>query len=279
MNIGVTTIVAVVAVLVPTLSLADSKVIARIDGVEVTQSDIDFAATELGPMLSRHSEDDRKRVLVSYVIENQLMADAAVEEKLDETESFDSRRKYHDRRALADAYFAERIKDAVPEEEAKKFYDETYKPQEQAHVRHILLKSEEEAKRVAERLEAGESFATLAEEKSEDKAKGGDLGFIARGQTVKPFEEAAFSLKVGEVSKPVETKFGWHIIQVEERRNQPPPPFEKEKQKITTQLLQARAQKLIAGLRDAVTIEYTDPEVRDLMEAEAKPSDRTSGTN
>lgn len=207
--------------LVPVSAASESTIVARVNGVELTQSDLDFAATELGPMLARHSQDDRKRALISYVIENQLMADAAVEENLNHEEKFSDRQKYHDRRALADAYFAKHIKGAVPEEAAKEFYDEQYKPQEQVHARHILLESEEEAERVAERLQAGEDLSKLAKDQSKDKAQGGDLGFISRGQTVKPFEDAAFSLKEREISKPVQTKFGWHIIQIQETGHSP----------------------------------------------------------
>jgi len=95
---------------------------------------------------------------------------------------------------------------------------------EQIHARHILVATEEEARQVLERLKAGEDFAQLARELSRDTASGkngGDLGWIGRGMTVEPFEKAAFALEVGRWSEPVQTQFGFHIIQVLEREMRP----------------------------------------------------------
>lgn len=91
---------------------------------------------------------------------------------------------------------------------------------EQAHARHILVETEEEANQVLERLEAGEDFAALAEELSTDTgsaANGGDLGFVPQGSFVPAIDEAVFNLPIGQVSEPIETQFGWHIVEVLER--------------------------------------------------------------
>jgi parvulin-like peptidyl-prolyl isomerase len=91
---------------------------------------------------------------------------------------------------------------------------------EQAHARHILVETEDEAKKVVERLKNGEDFATLAKELSKDSgsaAQGGDLGFVPRGSFVETVDEAVFSLPLGQVSDPIQSDFGWHVVEVLER--------------------------------------------------------------
>jgi peptidyl-prolyl cis-trans isomerase C len=257
-----------VAILLPLSAAADDPVVARVNGEAIKQSDLDFASSELGQQLSNYSPQDRKKLLVGYVIQIELMAGAGAKEGLDKKDNFGDRVKYHTRRALANAYFDASIRDAVSEEAAREFYQENYKPQQQVHARHILVATEEEAKEVAERLEKGEDFAALAKEKSKDKGEGGDLGFIARGQTVKPFEDAAFGLDVGQISEPVQSQFGWHIIKVEEKRDQPPPSFEQVKEAIIAQLAQLKAQEVVTGLRNTATVEFIDPEIKKVMEGD-----------
>ncbi len=271
---------------VPLSAAADDAVVARVDGVDIKQSDLDFAASEVGPRLGNYRPEDRKRVLLQFVIENELMASAGAENNLDKADTFNERVKYHTRRALRDAYFDASITGAVTDADAKKIYDEkiaNMKPEQEVHARHILVESEEEAKEVKERLKKGEDFAALAKEKSKDtNAEGGDLGFFTRGQMLKPFEDAAFALDIGELSDPVQTQFGWHIIKVEEKRDQELPSFEEVKEAILTQLVAQKAQVVITGLRDAASIEIVDPELKRSMddaalrgEAPALPEEET----
>ncbi len=115
---------------------------------------------------------------------------------------------------------------------------------EQVHARHILVETEEEAQQVIERLEAGEDFAALADELSIDTSgEGGDLGWFPRGQMVPEFEEAAFALQPGEISDPVQSSFGYHIIELLER--EPDRPLEE------SMLAQTRAAALSDWLEEA----------------------------
>ena len=252
---------------------ADDPVVARVNGVDIKQSDLDFAASEVGSRLASLEPTDRKRVLLQYVIENELMAGAGQTDALDKTDSFPARVKYHERRALRDAFFDAKISGAVTEDEAKKIFDAKIgevKPEQEVHARHILVATKAEAKEVAERLKNGEDFATVAKEKSKDTgAEGGDLGFFTRGQMLKPFEDAAFALEVGQISEPVQTQFGWHIIKVEEKRDQPLPTFDQVKSAIIAQLVQAKAQEVVTGLRDKAKIEVIDPDLKKAMDAAA----------
>ncbi len=259
--------------ILPLSAKADDAVVARVNGVDIKQSDLDFAASEVGPRLANYSPEDRRKVLLQYVIENELMAEAGQKDGLDKQATFPARVKYHDRRALRDAFFDTSIVGAVSQDAAKKIYDEkiaTMKPQQEIHARHILVATEDEAKKVKQRLENGEDFATVAKEVSKDAgAEGGDLGFFTRGQMLKPFEDAAFALEVGQISDPVQTQFGWHIIKVEEKRDQPLPTFDQVKDAITAQLVQQKAQEVVTGLRDAAKIEVVDPELKKAMDSDA----------
>jgi peptidyl-prolyl cis-trans isomerase C len=259
--------------LVPLPAAADDTVVARVNGFDIKQSDLDFAASEVGTRLASLPVGDRRRVLLQYVIENELMAGAGQTDNLDKSDTFPSRVKYHERRALRDAFFDDKISGAVTEADAKKIFDEQIvevKPQQEVHARHILVATEAEAKEVAERLKKGEDFAVIAKEKSKDTgAEGGDLGFFTRGQMLKPFEDAAFALDVGQISEPVQTQFGWHIIKVEEKRDQALPTFDQVKAAIVAQLIQAKAQEVVTGLRDTAKIEVVDPELKKAMDAAA----------
>jgi peptidyl-prolyl cis-trans isomerase C len=252
--------------LVPLAAAADDAVVARVNGHEIKQSDLDFAATEIGPRLATIRPDDRRRILLQFVIENELMAGAGEKDKLDQTDTFPARVKYHTRRALRDAFYDSGIAGAVSDADAKQIYDEKIskmKPEQEVHARHILVETKEEAEEVIKRLKNGEDFATVADEKSKDtNAKGGDLGFFTRGQMLKPFEDAAFALEPGQISEPVQTQFGWHVIKVEEKRDQPLPSYDEVKEAIMGQLIQQKAQQVVTNLRDSATIDIVDPELK-----------------
>jgi peptidyl-prolyl cis-trans isomerase C len=258
-------------------ALADDPVIAKINGIEVKQSDLDFAASEVGSQLANYPEADQKRLLLQFVIDNQLMADAADKDGLGSAPEFEGRLAYHKRRALRDAYYDKAIKGAVSEDDAKKIYDEKVaglKPEQEIHARHILVDTEDEAKAVAERLKKGEDFATVAKEKSKDaNAEGGDLGFFTRGQMLKPFEDAAFALEVGQISEPVKTQFGWHIIKVEEKRDRKPPAFDEVKGPIMAQLSQQKAQETMRALHKDAKIEILDENIKKSMQDAATQGD------
>jgi peptidyl-prolyl cis-trans isomerase C len=263
-------LIAVTFACVPVAALAEDIVVATINGVDIKQSDLDFAASEVGAQLANYPPEDRRRMLLQFVMENELMAEAATKDGLDSGQSFDDRLKYHRRRALRDAYFDKAVRNAVTDDEAKKVFDQkiaTVKPEPEIHARHILVATEAEAKEIEERLKKGEDFATLAKEKSKDpSAEGGDLGFFGKGQMLKPFEDAAFALEVGQISDPVQTQFGWHIIKVEEKRTRPLPTFDQVKDTIVGQLTQQKAKEAINQLHESAKIDIKDPQIKKSME-------------
>jgi peptidyl-prolyl cis-trans isomerase C len=245
-------------------ALAEDKVLVKVDGIGITEAQVKLAESEIGPELAGMPEEQRRRILVEYLLDNQLMATAGTADNLGQGAQFEARLAYYRGRALRDAYFEKIITATVTEVEAKKIYDEQVgkvAPQEEVRARHILVGTKEEAQEVIELVRRGDDFGEVAKEKSKDKgsgAQGGDLGFFARGQMVKPFEEAAFSLKPGDLSEPVESQFGWHVIKVEEVRKKPLPTFESVKDRIVASMLQRKAQEVVLGLRGKAKIEILD---------------------
>lgn len=249
-------------------SLAQDKVLARVNGRTITEADMKLAEAEIGNDLGSIPAEQRRRVLVEYLIENHLLAEAAEGEKMGSGIAFDERMKYWQRRALRDAYFDKSVKGAVTEAEAKKLYDSQVaaaKPQEEARARHILVDNELKAKEIFEKIAHGEDFARMAREHSKDpgsKEDGGDLGYFSRGQMVPQFEEAAFKLKNGEMSQPIQSQFGWHIIKLEDKRQRGAPPFDTIKERIMASLVHKKAQELVQTLRDKAKLEFVDPALK-----------------
>ncbi|XSG82078.1 MAG: peptidylprolyl isomerase [Methyloligella sp. ZOD6] len=252
------------------LPAAAEDIVARVNGKDITQQDLDFAASEVGGQLSSFPENERKRMLVQFVIENELMATAAEKEKLDEADNFDERLDYHRRRALRDAYYDEKVEAAISEKVAQTIYEEQAKKMKQEkelRARHILVPTKEEAEEVKKQLEDGADFAELAKEKSRDpSAENGDLGFFGKGQMVKPFEQAVFKLKKGELSDPVQTQFGWHIIEVTDERSRQVPEFDDVKEAIMGKLLQSKVQSSLRELQADAKIEILDEDVKKAMQ-------------
>jgi peptidyl-prolyl cis-trans isomerase C len=255
-------------------ALSQSAVVAKVNGKVITEADLKLADAEIGNDLGSLPEDTKRRVLVEYLIEHSLFADAAEAQKLTSGAAFDERMQYWRRRALRDTYFDVKIRDAVSDTEAKKFYEaqvSQLKPQEEIKARHILVESKEKAVEIFEKIAHGAEFAQMAKEFSKDpgtKDEGGDLGFFGRGQMVPQFEEAAFKLASGDVSQPVETQFGWHLIRIDERRERKPPAFEQIKDRIVLSMVHRKAQEAIAEFRKGAQIEYVDPAIKKQVDQE-----------
>ena len=162
----------------------------------------------------------------------------------------------------------------ITAEESKAFYDNNpnyFKQPDQVRARHILIKVDPEAdeaelqkarqkiEAIEARLKAGEDFAELAKELSEgpSAAKGGDLGFFDRQQMVKPFADAAFALKPGEISGVVQTRFGYHLIKVEERKPETKIPYQEVKDRLEQSLKQQKAEKMLNTYLETLTAQAT----------------------
>lgn len=257
-----------------TKSTQETKPVAKVGGKVITEADVKLADAEIGGDLGQLPDGTKRRVLIEYLIENEVFATAAEGAKLAAGPAYEARIGYWRRRALRDLYFETAVRDAVKDDEAQKFYDEqvkAIKPQEEVQAKHILVEDEAKAKEIVEKLGKGGDFAVLAKEFSKDpgsKDTGGDLGYFGRGQMVPEFEKAAFELEKGKVSAPVKSSFGFHVIKVEDKRTKAPPTFDQVKDRIKTSMMQQKAQAVGTELRNKAQIEYIDEGVKKMVDDE-----------
>ncbi|WP_244489174.1 peptidylprolyl isomerase [Devosia sp. Root685] len=255
--------------------VAPETVVATVGGESITEADLSFAAEDLAQDLAQMPAPERRAFLLRVLIDMKVMAGAAKTAGMDQTELFAQRLNYLKERALRRAYFADAIAGQVTEEAVRADYDKfvaDFKPAEEVHARHILVETKEEADAIKAELDTGGDFATIAQEKSIDPgsgANGGDLGFFSKGMMVPEFETAAFALaNPGDVSAPVQSQFGWHIIKLDEKRESSPPAFEQIAPQIQQQVLMRVFNEKVEELMAGVTIDVTDPELKAAMDAQ-----------
>jgi peptidyl-prolyl cis-trans isomerase C len=179
---------------------------------------------------------------------------------------------------MADYYLEHEAKTHINDTVLKAKYDELAKqatPVQEVHARHILVKTEAEAKDIIAQLKKGADFEKLAKDKSTDPgsgASGGDLGYFTKDKMVPEFADAAFKLDVGKVSDaPVHSQFGWHVIQVLDKRNQPLPEFEKVKPQLENIVLQDEERKVMDDLHKTAKIEKFNPDGTPMVAAPPAP--------
>ncbi|MGE0230835.1 MAG: peptidylprolyl isomerase [Flavobacteriaceae bacterium] len=243
---------------------AAEKVVATVNGIEITEAQVAAAIADLAKALANRPPDEVRRYVITYLIDMELMSKRAREAGLDESEDYKARLDYLEKKALLELYLDKVGKDATSDEAAKKLYDDLVKkiePETEVHAAHILVETEEEAKDIRKQLAGGADFAVLAKEKSKDPGSGpdgGDLGFFTKDAMVPEFAETAFSLEPGAISDPVKSQFGWHIIRVEEKREKAPPTFEEVKPQILEMVAQQAQRDEVVGARDSAKVTRAD---------------------
>jgi peptidyl-prolyl cis-trans isomerase C len=189
-----------------------------------------------------------------------LVAQAAEEKKITEDGDFKRRLAYLRNKLLMETMLHAEAKSALTDAAMHKVYEDATKQmsgEKEVRARHILVPTEDEAKAVHAELKKGTDFAELARLKSKDPgaAEGGDLGYFTKDQMVPEFAETAFKLDPGQMSEPVKTAFGWHVIKSEDKRDRPVPPFEQVKDQIQSYVARKAQADVIARLRQGAKIE------------------------
>jgi peptidyl-prolyl cis-trans isomerase C len=240
-----------------------SPVVARANGVDIHESDLAFAEEEIGGNMPQMGPDQKRDYLITYLADVIVMSQAAEQKKVGDNPDVQRRLAFDRNRVLMEALLQQAGKAAITDAAMHQVYDDAVKqmPAEQeVHARHILVPTEEEAKAIEVELKKGADFATLAKEKSKDPgaADGGDLGYFTKDQMVPEFAEAAFKLDKGQISDPIHTQFGWHIIKVEDKRTKPTPSFDQVKAQLENYVAHRAQAELVDNLRKSAQIERLD---------------------
>jgi peptidyl-prolyl cis-trans isomerase C len=246
----------------------DATVVAKVGDLEITQSELDLAIANLDPQLAQLPDEQKKVAALSGAIDVKLLAANATAAGLQDDAEYKRRMAFIAERELHNAFFKKNVVDAVTADEVKARYEKeiaALPKQEEVRARHILVKTEEEAKQIITDLDAGKDFVELAKEKSTDpnKTEGGDLGYFTKGRMVPEFEEAAFALEKGAYTKtPVKTQFGFHVIRLEDKRDAPPPAFEAVEQQVRQLVMRDKYLALIEKAKSEQKIEIVDEALR-----------------
>jgi peptidyl-prolyl cis-trans isomerase C len=223
------------------------------------------------PDFATFDETIRQNVLRGLVSER-LIYQEAQKAGFDKNAEVKKRIEQMQKQIVMQSFIEDKAKALVTDAQLKAAYEEKVKaakanPTEEASARHILVASEEEAKKIAEELKKGGDFDKIAKEKSTDKgsgARGGELGWFTKDKMVPEFADAAFKLKKGEISAPVKSAFGWHIIKLEDRRNVQVASFDEMKDELRGELTNKAVQSYVESLLKTADIKYYDADGKEL---------------
>lgn len=242
-----------------------SQVLASVGNAKITQADYDRelqALPEYARMMFEGEEGKEK--LLDEIIKKEILYQEALKKGYDRDAEFQKKMEEFRKLSLISRLFEKDImaKAAVSDQDVKDFYEKNrqdFSTVSQIKASHILVKTEDEALKAGERLKKGAKFEDIARAVSIDKAtakNGGDLGFFSKGQMVPEFENAATALKAGEISGPVKTPFGYHIIKVTDKKSGPVVDFDKVKGLITQKLNADRQKEVFDSFIDELKKNY-----------------------
>lgn len=253
-------------------ALAEDKIVAKVGNLQISAQELAFAEKDLAKQFARIPEKNRKGAILSALIDIKILANKALEAGTDKQDTFKSQMAFVRARTLHNLFFQKYISESVSEEEIKARYDKEIaaaEPEQEIKARHILVKTEDEAKEILAELAAGKDFIELAKTKSTGPSgpSGGDLGYFSKGQMVPEFEAAAFALKKGEYSKkPVKTQFGYHIILKEEERNKALPTYEESKGPLRQVILREKYFNLVKDAKQTIKVDVLDDDLKKALD-------------
>jgi peptidyl-prolyl cis-trans isomerase C len=258
-------------------AVSKSDAIAEVNGQYIPKSALDTLEKEIAER--SHGQTFPKEKLVEELVQRELLVQDAIQKQLDQSPEFIAQLDAAKKALLTQAVLQNYIKaNPVTDAEIKAEYDSKVAAEKgtEYKARHILVKTEAEAKKLIAELDKGADFAKLANKHSLDAKEsqnGGDLGWFSAAQMVAPFSEAVAKLEKGKYSKePVKTQFGYHVILKEDARPVTPPPLEAVKEQLTPYMQRKKVQGMIEGLRKQAKVEVLVPLTEEKPKTEAAPA-------
>lgn len=240
-----------------------AETIATVNGKGINKSVYDFIAKD-ATARGQKVDDQVKTAITNKLVDSEIVYQEAQKLGLDKTPDYQAREELTRRELLTSAYLQDFVKkNPVSEADKKAAYEEYKKAygEKEYSARHILVKTDTEAKEIIAKLQKGGDFAKLAKEKSMDpgsKDKGGDLGWFSPATMVKPFSDAVAALPKGKTTaEPVQTQFGWHVIKMIDSRTAQPLAYEKVKEGLEKNLQQRNLEKMMSDLRAKAKIDIS----------------------
>lgn len=238
-------------------------VLAMVNGSPISQEMYDVYASKRGAQTQAGAPAPERDTVLNELINVELVTQDAVNKGIDKRPEIEEQMAWQRRSLLVTAGMRDYIEaNPITDADLQKAYDEEVAGMDKTEykARHILVKTEDEAKEIIKELDGGADFAELAKEKSTGPTgkNGGDLGWFAPGSMVKTFSEAAAGMDKGTYTKtPVQTQFGWHVILLEDTRDMTPPPFDQVKAQLQPKVQKARIDSYIEQLRQHAKIDIT----------------------
>jgi len=256
-----TLIAVAILSLAPSAFAADA--VATVNGKQIKQSVYDYIAKDAASR-GQKVDDQVKQAITNKLIDSELVYQEAQKVGLDKQADYIAREELSRRELLTSTFLQDFIKkNPIPDAEIKAAYEQYKKAygDKEYSARHVLVKTEAEAKEIIAQLGKGGDFAKIAKEKSIDpgsKEKGGDLGWFSPATMVKPFSDAVAGLQKGAVSaSPAQTQFGWHVIKLVDTRTSQPLAYEKVKEGLQKNLQQRNLEKMMADLRAKAKVDIS----------------------
>ncbi|MBI5026091.1 MAG: peptidylprolyl isomerase [Nitrospirae bacterium] len=262
-------------------------VLAVVNDTKITKEEF-LSEMEALPDFARGMFENKegKERFLDEMIKREILYQEAKKKGLEKDKDFQKKLEEFKKINLVSMILKTEIQDKVKvdEKDIKDFFEkhsEEFKARVEVRASHILVKTEDEAKKLLEKIKKGENFAKLAKEFSldaESAKNGGDVGFFSKGQMIPEFEKAAFALKAGEVSSPVKTQFGYHLIKVTDRKTGKAVEFEQVKGVIERRLTAERQKSLfdsyIEGLKKTSKITVKKEALEALMQEQKTPEQK-----